>query len=481
MQYSNSFMEKVTTYDGTTAFRKNCRFIKGTYYIKDKQCFWLKERWYRINSEYVTYDHESESWVLKSTKDLLYGIIEISEDNIPKFGHFVRNTKKNVYILHKGVLECVIDVKILEERSGIKEGMNGYYYFSNLKNIPKDFTHKLKPKKEGFYSFPFNYGSAELIPSFTITFQNEFIGRELLSDAYKYLSGYAFGVEFETERGAIPEKYLHKSGLIACRDGSITGFEYTTIPLMGKVGIQALKENCDLIRKFCSCSVNESMHIHISGYPRTIKAIAALFRLGLILENDIYAMFPYYYVDTSKFKRKSYCGPLPKVGLDKDNARDIFSALFLWLSNGIVFGRSLPTGPHPMDRSGQHKWEISPRYVWLNMIPLIWGGRETIEFRCHTPTVSSQKVINWLYITLAILKYAKKHAEELVLSPLSELAKISIDEVVREIYPKKISRILVKYIEDRTNYYTDKNDAIGEIEILSEEKNNEMFNLITFV
>lgn len=192
-------------------------------------------------------------------------------------------------------------------------------------------------------------------------------------------------------------------------------------------------------------------------------------------------MFPYYYVDTSKFKRKSYCGPLPKVGLDKDNARDIFSALFLWLSNGIVFGRSLPTGPHPMDRSGQHKWEISPRYVWLNMIPLIWGGRETIEFRCHTPTVSSQKVINWLYITLAILKYAKKHAEELVLSPLSELAKISIDEVVREIYPKKISRILVKYIEDRTNYYTDKNDAIGEIEILSEEKNNEMFNLITFV
>jgi hypothetical protein len=259
------------------------------------------------------------------------------------------------------------------------------------------------------------------------------------------------------------------------------GFEYATIPLEGKVGIQTIKESCNLLKKFCSCSVNESLHIHISGYPRTVKAMAALFRLSKLLEDSVYAMFPYYYADTSKFKKKSYCGPLPVVGVFEKDARGIFSSLFLWLSNGVPYGRSLPTGPHPMDRSGQHKWEISPRYIWLNMIPLIWGGRGTVEFRCHTPTVSAQKVINWLYIVVAILRYAKKHIDDLISTPFSDLNKVCINEVVEEIYPKKISRILVKYIEDRTNYYSHKSDPIGEAEVLSEEKNNELFNLIPFV
>lgn len=474
-------MERVETYDGTMASRRDCRFIKGAYYIKHKQCFWIVDRWYRINSDYVAYDHESKTWILKSTKGLIRGIVKILDNNIPEFGYFMENRDKNVFLLYNGLLEPVYNLSVFKHSFSIREGMNGHYYFSDDKRIPKEFTNKIKPRKDGFYSFPFNYGSEPLIPEFVAVFINEFKGEDLLSDAYKYLNGYMYGVEFETERGAIPERYLRNHGLIACRDGSISGFEYATVPLYGVRGLQAIKANCELLKRFCSCSPNESLHIHISGYPRTIKAIAALFRLGLLLEKEVYKMFPYYYADTSKFKKKSYCGPLPLVGLKKNTPHGIFSELFSWLSNGQVFGRSLPSGPHPMDRSGQHKWEISPRYVWLNMIPLIWGGRGTVEFRCHTPTVNSQKVINWLYITVAILKYAKKHATELTSGEYLDTDKLTLDKILDEIYPKKISRILTKYIEDRIAYYAHKNDSTGELEIFSEERNTEVCNLIQFV
>jgi hypothetical protein len=475
-------MEKVKTFDGTFAYRKDCRFIKGSYYKKNTQCFLINDQWYRINSGYIVFDHEVNTWVLKST-DILHGIINIVDISNPEFGYFSPNSDKNLFYLHNNVIECVLNVDALSNYPNIKEGMNGYYYYDSKPGypIPKEFTTKLKPRKDGFYTFPFNYGSEPLIPEFSNHFKKHFEGYPLLSDAYKYLDGYTFGVEFETESGAIPERYLRKNGLIACRDGSISGFEYTTVPLQGETGIQAIKANCDLLKRFCKCSINESTHIHIGGYPRNIKSIVALYRLGLLIEKQIYAMFPYYYANTSKFKKKSYCGPLPRLGMEKSTPNTIFADMFYWLSNGVVFNKTLPTGQHPLDRSGQHKWEISPRYVWENIIPLIWGTRKTVEFRCHTPTVKSQKVINWLFILVAILKYAKKNTKELVNCPFDSLKSIDLYDIVNEVYPKKVSRILNKYIEDRITYYRNKRDQVGENEILSEEDNKEVFNLISFI
>ena len=481
MKHLNSLMETVTTFDGTPALRKDCRFIKGNYYIKDKQCFLIDDRWYRINSGYVVYDHEYAVWKLKSD-DIYTGAVGVNDDGGIMEGHFSPNPEKNVHIYYGGNVQHAISTDIFEGHSNIREGLNGCYYFITDKRIPPDFTTKIRPHKEGFYSFPFNYGSEPLIPEFLEVFRKEFVGNDLLSDAAKYIKGYSFGIEFETDKGAIPERHLKRNGLIACKDGSIAGFEYATVPLCGDVGVQAIKVQCELLRKYCSCSLNESLHIHVGGYPRTIKALTALFRLGQKIEREIYAMFPYYYVDTSTFKRKSYCSPLPHVGVNNSTPLEIFSELFFWLSNNTTkFRKSFPTGPHPMDRSGQHKWEISPRYIWLNMIPLIWGGRGTVEFRCHTPTFSTPKVINWLFIVIAILKYARKHTAELISKPFKGLAPVTLKSIIEEAYPKKISGVLLKYVEDRTTHYSCKNDNTGEEEIGHEMSNCEILNLIEFV
>jgi len=308
-----------------------------------------------------------------------------------------------------------------------------------------------------------------LIPEFTERFNKRFIGEKLLSDASKYLAGYTFGVEFETERGAIPEKYLIDSGLIACRDGSITGFEYATIPLSGDTGIQCLRNSCALLKKYCACSPNESLHIHVGGVKRTVRNIAAIYRLGLLIEKEIYSLFPYYYTNTSHFKKKGYCNPLYLAGIGDNLPRNIFLGIYNYLSGGNGRFHKFPTGTHPMDRSGQHKWEISPRYHWLNLIPIIWGSRGTVEFRCHTPSVTAGKVISWLFIVVAILKYATKNSLMLTTVSQAELKKISLKTILSEMYPKNISSVLNEYISYRKEYYDEKNDSVGEMEIYSEE------------
>jgi len=361
MEYMAETLKVVTTYDGTEAFRKDCRYIKGNFYKINLQCFNIEGTWYRINSGRIGFDYEIERWVLLSKSDLLYtGIINI-ENNKPIFGSFSRNIYRNTTLFYEGLEHLVIDENILLKCPYVAEGVNGKYYYKQSGSIPKEYIHKLKPQKDRFYSFPFNYGSDELIPHFKVNFDKNFIGKPLLSDAWKLLDPFTFGVEFETHRGAIPEKHLINNGLIACRDGSIDGFEYTTIPLSGESGIQCIKKVGELLQKYCACSPNESLHIHIGGYPKTTKAISALYRLGLLVQKDIYSLFPYYYADTSNFKRKGYCNPLYRVGAEAKLSRDIFSEIYNYLSGGQERFNRFPTTPHPLDRSGQHKWEISPR------------------------------------------------------------------------------------------------------------------------
>lgn len=479
---SLDIMEEVITFDGTTAPRKDCKYIKGKYYIKNKQCFLFNGLWYRINSNKVTFDHEYECWVLldSSSINLLYGIISI-ENRIPKFGHFTINKIKNSYLYFEDSIYPVFDESILKECNDVEEGVTGIYYFKNDSTVPSLLVTKLVPNKNNYYSFPFNYGSEELIPVFSESFNQFFKGDLLLSNNYKALGNYTFGIEFETYSGSIPEKHLFSNGLIACRDGSISGFEYVTIPLSGEKGIQCIKKVCDLLKKYCECSENESLHIHVGGYPKTMKSIAALFRLSRLIEKEIYSLFPYFYVNTGNFKRKSYCNPMYNVGVNDTTPREIFNSIFRYLSGGLTRFSKFPVGTHPMDRSGQHKWEISPRYHWMNLIPLIWGSRGTVEFRCHTPTVESQKVINWLYIIVAILKYARKHANELTSDTEANLSKVTLSVILKEAYRSKIVYILEKYINSRKNYYSKKNDLTGKYEILSESKDNDLISAIPFV
>mgnify|MGYP000978013104 CR=1 FL=1 len=92
--------------------------------------------------------------------------------------------------------------------------------------------------------------------------------------------------------------------------------------------------------------------------------------------------------------------------INKDNMAEAFEPIFQFLSMGHTFKEFdndlSNVTEHPSDPRGNSKWYVKSRYRWVNMIPLLFGNKETVEFRIHTPTYDIDKILNFLLINLEI-------------------------------------------------------------------------------
>lgn len=203
----------------------------------------------------------------------------------------------------------------------------------------------------------------------------------------------------------------------------------------------------------------------------------ALYKICTLLQKEIYKMFPYTYKDTSSFKRRNYCSPLTYIP-SKTTTPYNFDKLFYHLIGGEIHGlpAEVTTENHPHDRSGQHKWNINHRYKIVNFVPIIWGERGTVEFRVHTPTMDFDKVVYWLYICSAILKYAEKHTDYLLGRTTEAMRDISLKDVITDgIYSNSLSNLILDYIKLRKEWYSNQNDMRGEDEVAFENSPNVRF------
>lgn len=469
----------VTTVQDKLVKRYKCKYIGKEYHEVNVDCFKINNTWYRTKSDKIIYDHELKKWRLKTDGTYVHGVIDIDKNNNYIFGDFTPISSKNIPIMTGNMIYTVstgIDYNIVK-KGNLSEGRNGVYYHDSHKaktkfaNILDDYVD-IEGNQNSYYSIPWMYSSAPLLRNFLQTSSKTDLSVILRNDYYKHLP-YSFGVEFETDNGAIPERYLGNLGLIPCRDGSIGGFEYVTVPLQGKRGLQFLYEHCKLLSYFCLLSRYNSLHVHLGGYPITKESIAGLYRMLTFIQEDIYNLFPVYYKDTSKFKRRNYCSKLNYIS-GSANLETVFMKVIRELG-GSYDGTNIPHGNHPMDISGEHKWQVSPRYKIINLIPLIWGNRGTVEFRIHTPTSDFNKLVYWLFICTAILKYAEKYHTKFI-SPTTAFQKsVSLQKIIKNIYPKEIADKILDYIDIRTKYYYDLSDSIkynhdvdGSLEIADE-------------
>lgn len=74
----------------------------------------------------------------------------------------------------------------------------------------------------------------------------------------------------------------------------------------------------------------------------------------------------------------------------------------------------------------------------------MWGGRGTLEFRVHPPTINATKAINWLFITNAILKYVSISNWEETLREST----ITLRDIFNNVYSKELATYLIAYTED---------------------------------
>lgn len=87
---------------------------------------------------------------------------------------------------------------------------------------------------------------------------------------------------------------------------------------------------------------------------------------------------------------------------------------------------------------------------------MFFSDRKTMEFRLHSATTNGQKMINWLFICNAILKYAEKYPKQI----LSNGDPISLDSIL-DYYSTHfktkeatfLSNYLKAYVANRKEYF----------------------------
>jgi hypothetical protein len=390
-------------------------------------CFLVNGKHYRLEKGGIVYDHFKKKYVLKSSIQVENGFIGIDKDDKPILGNFSWPSnhllEDNIIANYKGQEFICISDKIFENTAWEERLLDGEYYLKS--DLPvKEFSKISKVSRDIKNSFPYN--ASEELKKATKLYEERFNVEEFNKGISAYpqvLGKYTYGIEFETTKGIIPKRICNRLGLIPLRDGSIDGIEYATIPLSGKKGIQAIIDSCKELEKRTTYNDDCSLHIHIGGMPRTEAYILALSKVLCHVQEEMYEMFPFYTRGGFNLKKKDYTAPLPATHLlgridaikdvkDKKEIDANFQHIFEFLSMGHRYrdyDYSLKkVVSHPSDPGGTSKWYVKSRYRWVNMIPLLFGNKKTIEFRIHTPTYDYNKILYFAIICASLIDLAEK-------------------------------------------------------------------------
>ena len=518
MLIMNKINKTVTTTTGKELPKTSCvRFrVSGeyVYYEKNVTCFKIINengaikngrdwQWHRIDNGLIAFDVDNKQWDLVSRLQYKSNIVRGIYDESKNLGYFTTNIHTTVYLkdrLSTSSFIACINAELAEKLGYFDLNYDGFYYLkSNLSKA--DLHHIEKDKVKASYRFDNviakstnDYGADEnnnafinILKYYTSDKNNIVITPD---DYYlsTFVKGFTFGAEFETSTGFIPEKYCYKYGVMPLRDGSIGGYEYTTIPLCADKGVATLRNLCNVLTKRTNINNNCSFHLHIGGYERTSDSIVALYKLILQIQDELFLMFPAYQQDKPRWlgTSKNYCKKLPELNFT-GNVEEDLNEIFMFLTAPEMDGHeinweeakeisskwNLNTYKHPLDPSGNQKWNIKSRYYHINLVPFIFSKKHTVEFRLHTPTTNFTKVINWLFICTAILKFAKFNQQELIKGTVFTLKDVlDIYSVKNNIEGVNLSTYLNKYHHDRKSYYMQclKNGDLYGTELTDDKK-----------
>lgn len=318
----------------------------------------------------------------------------------------------------------------------------------------------------GFGKFPYNNFSKkyEAIENFKVFNGKQQVLEKLPFRLSKHMK-YTFGLEFETSQGYIPESICFRDGLIPLRDGSISGLEYSTVILEGDDGLSLLKQQIETLKRYTNFNKECSLHIHFGNFPLDPDKMFRLYRLCKILENSISRLVPTYTFCSGRYKDngKDYCKELPSYRS--------FNQMYEHLVGRKFFGDF--TQPHPNDIRREAKWRIPTRYFWVNFInALCYTVNKTIEFRLLRPTYNFNKILLWIYIFNAILKYAESDMSLSNIERIEDIIKAIYDEDLGEEILLGITRLQILRINQERN-----NDFSGQDVSLE----NRLFDSVSYI
>ena len=468
--------KKVITIKGEELPISQCRKFNKLYYklgdinIQNSgDCYLINGKCYREETGLIVYNYSIKEYVILND-NLLQGVVDVADGNLI-IGYFNNNTKYSKITDKNGKSHWLYNVEIFNNNKEYREHLStgNFYHISTLQAWK--FNKIEFPNKNYKYSLP--YDSKGIIEN-NLKNYNENYNPEISQNIKNYaplLENLSFGLEFETTKGHIPDRVLNQYGLIPLRDGSISGIEYVTVPMEGEKGLQCTADILKELKKRTSYSDETcSLHLHLGNIPRTKEFILAFFKVGMKIQDEMFQMFPLYKKYNYHIKNKNYSAPLPTFEIlsqldpiiDSRNIDENFGILYKYLSMGQEFksvGNSLDNVlSHPADPNGNQKWLVKCRYFLYNLVPLIFGNKQTIEFRIHTPTYDVNKILPFIFMNSLIVNFVIRN-QKLILNrknfinswSLLDILYMQIDQY--DIPNRNTFKdLMYSYIEVRKNY-----------------------------
>lgn len=419
-----SSTKHVITYNGKSAKRSDCKKIKGKYYKLNEDCFFIEKQWYRIDSPHIFFDYTLKKFRLRKDmpQDYIDGVVNVNEDGTFFYGYFKQDPYENVKAMDpSGRIRTCINKDVLIYKGYVENLSRGIFVYKDTpegqdsQKLINVVDHKLSG-----YNIEDNSDFEEKIELYNK--YNPVISKNIVNGA-KFIKGITFGLELESAAGFLPENLRNKTGIVICRDGSLVGGpEYTTIPLSGAKGLQTILNIAEYLGPRNTVNENCSLHIHIGNIELSRSYIIALYRLCFQIQEDIFKMFPYYKTDYRIAKEKDYNKKLSSLNISYFDGKtkadyesyiyNNYKSLFMFLTNGIEPSKKYNrvNKNHPQTQ----KWNRPSRYYWVNFMNSFFSNRNTIEFRLHHGTFNAYKIVNWLLICNAIIKYAKLNIKDLL-------------------------------------------------------------------
>ncbi len=474
-----SAQKKVITIKGEEVLISQCKKFNKLYYkignpeIKNSgDCYLIGDKYYREETKLIVFNHTINRYVhLDYT--LIEGVVDVVNDELV-LGYFTNSDSFSKVKEKNGNWYLIFNTNVFNNTKMYRERLSSGDYYHISKLFAYDFSKILTPQNGYKTSLP--YDSKGILDNYLENYNANY-NPEISSSIKNYapiLEDLTFGLEFETTKGFIPKRILNNYGLIPLRDGSISGIEYVTVPMSGEKGLQAvcditkvLKERTEYDDKTCS------LHLHLGNLPRTKEFILAFFKTGMMIQNEVFSMFPLYKKYNYRIKNKNYSAPLPTFeilsGLDriitKDNIDQNFNTVYRYLSMGQSFesvGNSLDNVvSHPADPNGNQKWNIRPRYLIYNMIPLLFGNKQTIEFRIHTPTYEVNKIMPFILMNALVVNFVIKNQDNILSNPNFSNGFGLIDILRTQIYSYKSKVQNLDLLQDyMTDYVCIRKEAV---------------------
>ena len=468
--------KKVITIKGEELPISQCRKFNKLYYklgdinIQNSgDCYLINGKCYREETGLIVYNYSIKEYVILNDS-LLQGVVDVADGNLI-IGYFNNNTKYSKITDKNGKSHWLYNVEIFNNNKEYRECLStgNFYHISTLQSWK--FNKIEFPNKNYKYSLP--YDSKGIIGN-NLKNYNENYNPEISQNIKNYaplLENLSFGLEFETTKGHIPDRVLNQYGLIPLRDGSISGIEYVTVPMEGEKGLQCTADILKELKKRTSYSDETcSLHLHLGNIPRTKEFILAFFKVGMKIQDEMFQMFPLYKKYNYHIKNKNYSAPLPTFEIlsqldpiiDSRNIDENFGILYKYLSMGQDFksvGNNLENVlSHPADPNGNQKWLVKCRYFLYNLVPLIFGNKQTIEFRIHTPTYDVNKILPFIFMNSLIVNFVIRN-QKLILNRknfinsygLLDILYMQIDQY--DIPNRNTFKdLMYSYIEVRKNY-----------------------------